>query len=338
MLQMDDILSALQGDVREHLTFEPSTVDLAECFVSPSKSDEDDADIVYIEGQENWTRVQRIASVYPADTEVIAIDSTSFQLGQLPEGLVGAVRASVIIRPAGEVNRHLQLYGPYLFPLTNQNKDACYGRLYEVVHKKQSPDRAPDLTRIINRIRALIERAIQLKVMSAHKNSLILLDGSLIASTVGDPRSTIQRLVDEAALNQNSIVALSKSTRLTLQNSKRSITSLLDNSTGPCFVGGIKEHIIQQIEKYVGDIYVARLTSLGHIFRIDIPLNTAVSHGDIFAQIAGLAGEHGYPEELRLAHMTCVLSCIEILELQAAAMQLFGLTLEENLRQELFYL
>ncbi len=338
MLQMDDILSAVQGDVREHLTFEPSTVDLAECFVSPSKSDEDDADIVYIEGQENWTRVQRIASVYPADTEVIAIDSTSFQLGQLPEGLVGAVRASVIIRPAGEVNRHLQLYGPYLFPLTNQNKDACYGRLYEVVHKKQSPDRAPDLTRIINRIRALIERAIQLKVMSAHNNSLILLDGSLIASAVGDPRSTIQRLVDEAALNQNSIVALSKSTRLTLQNSKRSITSLLDNSTGPCFVGGIKEHIMQQIEKYVGDIYVARLTSLGHIFRIDIPLNTAVSHSDIFAQIAGLAGEHGYPEELRLAHMTCVLSCIEILELQAAAMQLFGLTMEENLRQELFYL
>jgi len=338
MLQMDDILSAVQGDVREHLIFEPSTVDLAECFVSPSKSDEDDADIVDIEGQANWARVQQIASVYPADTDVIAIDSTSFQLGQLPEGLVGAVRASVIIRPAGEVNRHLQLYGPYLFPLTNQNKDACYGRLYEVVHKKQSPDRAPDLTRILNRVRALIERAIQLKVMSAHKDSLILLDGSLIASTVGDPRSTIQRLVDEAALNQNSIVALSKSTRLTLQNSKRSITSLLDNSTGPCFVGGIKEHIIQQIEKYVGDIYVARLTSLGHIFRIDIPLNTAVSHSDIFAQIAGLAGEHGYPEELRLAHMTCVLSCIEILELQAAAMQLFGLTLEENLRQELFYL
>ena len=338
MLQMDDVLSVVPGEVREQLAFEPSTVDLAECFVSPSKSDEDDADTVDIEEQANWTQVQRMASSYPADTQIVAIDSTSFKLGQLPEGLVGAIRTSVVIRPAGEVNRHLQLYGPYLFPLTNQNKDAFYTRLYEVVHKKQPPDRAPDLTRILYRIRALIERAIQIKVMRAYKNSLVLFDGSLIASSVVDPRSTVQRLVDEAALNQNSVVAVSKSTRLTLQNSKRSITSLLDNSTGPCYVGGIKEHIIQQTDKYLGNIYVARLASLGHIFRIDIPLKTSVPHSDIFSQIAGLAGEHGYPEELRLAHMTCVLSCIEILELQAAAMQLFGLTMEENLRQELFYL
>jgi hypothetical protein len=49
-----------------------------------------------------------------------------------------------------------------------------------------------------------------------------------------------------------------------------------------------------------------------------------------------LAGDYGYPEELKLAHMTCVLSSIEIIELQSAAIMLHGLSMKEELRPKIF--
>jgi hypothetical protein len=52
--------------------------------------------------------------------------------------------------------------------------------------------------------------------------------------------------------------------------------------------------------------------------------------------VSGLSGEHGYPEALKLAHMTSVFSSIEVIELQAAAINLYGLQLRENMRRKLF--
>jgi hypothetical protein len=46
--------------------------------------------------------------------------------------------------------------------------------------------------------------------------------------------------------------------------------------------------------------------------------------------VSGLSGEHGYPEALKLAHMTSVFSSIEVIELQAAAINLYGLQLRER--------
>jgi hypothetical protein len=49
-----------------------------------------------------------------------------------------------------------------------------------------------------------------------------------------------------------------------------------------------------------------------------------------------LSREHGYPEELKLAHMTSVFSAIEVIELQAAAINMHGLMMKENVRRRLF--
>jgi hypothetical protein len=46
--------------------------------------------------------------------------------------------------------------------------------------------------------------------------------------------------------------------------------------------------------------------------------------------VSGLSGEHGYPEALKLAYMTRVFSSIEVIELQAAAINLYGLQLRES--------
>lgn len=336
LLDIEDILSAVDCKISEPLSFEPSIVDLNEGFVATPKVDDELENTAAIEEGSLGIKPSRISPVDTANLQVIAIDSSNVTLGKLPGGLVGAVRVSVVVRPAGEAEPYLELYGPIPLPFTNKNKDMIYEALYETVHQKRFSGYPPDLTTILSLTRALIERAIQLKVARKYKNSLILLDGSLQTGMAADPESTMQRLIDNAISNKNTLAAISKSTKLLIEETKDSILSLLDGTEGACFAGGIKECIDKRTYLYLGEVYVARLAPYGHVFRVDIPSLIPPPHGHIFSQLASLVSIDGYPEELRLAHMTCILSCVEILELQAAAMQLYGLTLDENIRDDLF--
>ena len=112
--------------------------------------------------------------------------------------------------------------------------------------------------------------------------------------------------------------------------------SLLDSHVGACHISGIKDRISQDPQRYLGDIYVTKLTPIGEPFRVDIAHNTPVSHTEVLSAVAGLAGDYGYPEELKLAHTTCVFSSIELLELQASASHLYGLTMRDELRNKIF--
>lgn len=329
-------MSTICGKIPDGLSFEPANINLTDCFVSTNKGDGENTAFVNDDEQEMWGNVHSIAPKYPIAGQAIAIDSTSFTLGELTDGLVGAVRASVIIKPAGKTHHSLERYGPYLVPITNQNKDQIYRMAYKTVYGKDTDIYAPDCVKTLDRIRNLLERYIQLEVVKNYRDSLILIDGSLIGGTVADPRTVMRKIISDATSNRNSLVAISKSTGLALQRTRKNILSLLDGAHGPCYVGDIKNHITQNKERYLGQIYVTRLTPLGEPFRIDIPENTPSSHQEIFTQVAGLAGDYGYPEELRLAHMTCILSSIEIMELQSAAIVLHGLTMKEELRTKIF--
>lgn len=335
MLEMEKVLSAICYKVPEGQTFEPSDTPLTDYFPETPKGNEEEPVLVTGEKQEKQEPTP-ITPKYPLDTQVIAIDTTNFTLGQIPDGLVGAVRASIIVKPAGKTAHSLEHYGPYVVPITNQNKDLIYKGMFKAVHGKETAAQAPDVLKTLDRVRSLLERYLQLHVAKTCKNSLILLDGSLIGSTVGDPKFILESILADAAINGNAVVAISKSTSLTLQHTQRNILSLLDNLYGPCYIGNIKKDITEDPGRYLGEIYVSRLTPLGEPFRIDVPRNAPMTHDAVFSQVAGLAGDYGYPEELKLAHMTCVLSSIELLELQSAAIVLHGLRMKEELRPKIF--
>lgn len=336
MIDVENVVSTFTGKLPKGIDFQPSNIDLNNYFPVEQKFDtEEDSESVAIDEQEESNRYRLLSPVYPQDA-IVAIDSTSFCLGHIPEGLVGAIRLSVIIKTSDSLNHSLEHYGPYLVAVTNQNKTSIYRSLYKAVYGKTTEGSAPDCAKMIDRVRNLLERYVQFEVARSHSNSIILLDGSLIGGTVANPGFFIKQIIDYAIGNENSLVAISKSTGLTLQSTKRSILSLLDGATGPCYISGVKDRISQNKERYLGDIYIAKLTPLGESFRIDIPRSTPEVHSEILRKVAGLAGEYGYPEELKLAHMTCVHSWIEILELQASAIALHGLVLKEELRKKLF--
>ena len=336
MLEVSRVATTICGKIPKGLTFKPSDVNLTDYFVHTDKGEGEKVVFVNEGKYQEWSKPNAIVPKYPIDSQVVAIDSTSMTIGQLPDGLVGAVRASLIIKSSGKRRQSLERYGPYLIPVTNQNKDSLYRAAYKEVYGKETQVHAPDCSKTLDRLRNLLERHVQLEVAKHFSNSLILLDGSLIGGTVQDPEFIIKKIITSCTSNGNSIAAISKSTGLTLKQTQKNILSLLDGIIGPCYIGDIKDQITQKKERYLGDIYVVRLTPQGEPFRLDIPKDIPLSHQAILTQVAGLAGDYGYPEELKLAHMTCVHSSIEILELQSAAIVLYGLTMKEELRSKIF--
>jgi hypothetical protein len=250
--------------------------------------------------------------------------------------LVGTIRASVIVKPKGSKRYRRDQYGAYLVPVTNQNKDDLIASTSELVYGQPTRVTTSDLSKTLDRLRNLLERRLQFEAMKSYGGALLLIDGSLMAGAVADPAFVIKELVCNASSNDNTIVAVSKSTTLTLRENQMGILSLIDGIPSACYVGDLRQHLAQREDRYVGCVYVGRLAPNGEAFRFDIPEDTPLPHERIFSILSGLSGEHGYPEALKLAHMTCVFSSIEVIELQAAAINLYGLQMRENVRRKLF--
>jgi hypothetical protein len=335
LYDLGDLVKCLSVEeaVASGLPFKPSAVDL-DSFITDSEapSDEEEmADVVDPSG----IMPQALELTQTRDMTVIAIDSTAFCLGEIPEGVVGAVRCSLISSSPGQETT-LESYGPYIFALTNQNRQAVYSSLYTAIYGVELKGRPPTPYFLLHRIRHLFERRLQQAVAAETKNSLILLDGSLIGGTIANPKQSVQTIIKDARENKSIPVAVSKATVLTLRDSERSIISLLDAVPGCCFVTGLRKRISQSQEKYCGEISVARLTPFGQAFRIDTDPDNPLSTKEILGLVSTRAAEDGYPEELRLAHMTCVFSAIELLELQAAAMNAYMMRIREDPHHTLF--
>ena len=265
------------------------------------------------------------------------MDSTGFKLGVTKDGIVGSVRLSVIYRKANSDENYLDRYGPYIFMIDNQNKEEIYQDLFiKVYGVKPKDNSSPESFKMLDRIRNLFERHIQMEVVKSNKNSIILLDGSLIGDTIANPGFFVSKMIEEAYKNQNGLIAISKFTNLTLRTNGRSILSLCENDINATYRGPLNGMIEGDKSRYLGDIYVAKLSPSGEPFRIDIPQMSYIPTEILFQNLSGIVGYYGYPEELKLAHSTGVYSSIEILELQAAAINQFNMKIEENLRKKLF--
>jgi hypothetical protein len=335
MFDVSAIVGAMCKPKPKDLTFEPTDVQLSDLAVSTEKAVDEASGFVSIHAGAG-PPISSFSPEFPLDRRVVAIDSTSVVLGYVPEGLVGAIRASVILKPEGKTQHAMERYGPYLVVVTNYEKDALYANMCELVYGEPTHARAPDTRKTLDRLRNLLERYLQFQAIKSYTNALVLIDGSLMAGAVADPMFVVKDLVDGAHENRNTIVALSKSTTLTLKESRLSILSLIDRIPGTCYIGDLRKYLTQEKHRYIGCVYVGRLTPRGEAFRFDIPENTGVTHDWLFSMLGGLSGEHGYPEELKLAHMTSVLSSISVIELQAAAINLHGLEMKESIRRKLF--
>lgn len=272
------------------------------------------------------------------ETSVFGIDTSNIVLGNTGEGILCAIRGSIVWNEQGRYQyvRH----GPFIFHITEENKFALYNTLRQIYVDAEGSVGAPILERVAERIRAILERWLQRQLCVATHDSLLLWDGSLTTRTVNSPLSVLGELLRIARQNRNYVLAFSKKTTLTVSGHR--LHELIDDRFIPCVldVDDAVRSVYGSHLRFFGRMYAAKLSPSPLAFRLDIDRRIPEDEG--FTALGRLLGNEllrdSYPETLRLAHILSRFSASEVLAMQRYVAENYGLRLnpELDVRQVLF--
>ncbi len=246
---------------------------------------------------------------------VSAVDTSTIRIGETATGLVFATRGTMVWKE-NQSYRYKRI-GPFIFHLTEENKDAVYNNLEGAYFNERYPSHQakPTLLQMPTRLASLLERFLQTNLARTTTGTLILIDGSLTSGTTDTPMKRLQEILSIARRNNNTILAFSKAT--SLRSNGYIITDLQANNEPPYLLeaSGLP---CKPPFTLLGDVYVARLSKTKMAFRLDI--DHEVSFQSHLAAVEKLLGndamQQGYPETLRLAHILCTFTSNEVLAMQ----------------------
>ena len=272
----------------------------------------------------------------PTERPVVAVDTSTIKLGELQDGILCGLRGAIVILEAKRY-RYLR-HGPFVFSL-GCNTPVASKSLENLGLPPFSGE--PNVDSLLKRVRNMLERWLQFNISASVKNAFVLIDGSLTAGTPDNPCRELERILEVARRSGNSMVAISKKTKLRIKN--EALTNLLEHESNPCLLD-VDSEITGQFPPYpvrfLGRVFVAKLARFGFPFRIDI--DRQISHSGAVTELSQLAGtdivDQGYPETLRMAHVMSTFTAMDVLAMQAFAEAQFGLEMIPKLalRHSLF--
>jgi hypothetical protein len=243
---------------------------------------------------------------------VAAVDSSVAILGESDVGVFAAFRCAIVYNDGRPPQRF-----EYIAHITEASRSA-YVKLRgllssSALHEVRSP--TCSLDRLVYRFMNVIERLAQRYACTQVRNGVVLWDGALTRTkeTGADVfRASIRLAVEHG----NSIVAVSKKTRLRLVTGER-LAAVLEGREG-AFAVEVEDLLPDNIRRdLMGRVYVVKFTEDGFPFRVDV----APKEGDCLATLRKLVSSvsfiHGYPEPLAQAHMQAYFTRSEIIALQA---------------------
>jgi hypothetical protein len=272
----------------------------------------------------------------PTERPVVAIDTSTINLGELQGGILCALRGAIVILEAKRY-RYLR-HGPFVFSLA-YNAPGPSKCLENLGLPPFSGD--PNVEGLLKRVRNVLERWLQFTVSASVKNAFVLIDGSLTAGTPDNPCRELERILEVARQSGSSMVAISKKTKLRIKN--EALTTLLEHESNPCLMD-VDSEITGQFPPYpvrfLGRVFVGKLARFGFPFRIDV--DRQISPSSAVSELSQLAGtdivDQGYPETLRMAHVLSTFTATDVLAMQAFAEAQYGLQMVPKLalRHSLF--
>jgi hypothetical protein len=255
-----------------------------------------------------------ITTVQPAreSTMVAAIDSSSIKLAETEEGGLYAIKCGIAMAYGGSALMHFKI-GPMLFYLSESTiyDSELDDRLARLVLSDS------DVARRLVRVRA--ERAIQFKLASHLRNSIILVDGSLRASVFEDRSRSMAKVAENCVLYRNLLAGISKNTKLKILERA---AAPLAKVPGPAYIE--VDVIIKSLVKgSVGNNLMAKLDRNTPVLRVDVV-------GDRDRALGRLLGNDpiacGYPETLRLAHHISTFTSTEVTCLRSHVLNSYDVT------------
>jgi hypothetical protein len=252
------------------------------------------------------------------ETTISAVDTSTIKIGETSTGMIIAIRGATVWKQNRKY--HYTRLGPFIFHITEENKNAVYNNLEKAYfntphHFGASYQASPPIMQMPTRLASLLERWLQIMLAHTVNNSIILFDGSLTSGTFDTPAQRMRDILTNARKNNNSVLAFSKATSLRINGYL--ITDYLPEHDGPYLLETtglrFKPPIIP-----MGDVYVAKLHKSNIAFRLDIdqelPIQTRMEA--VEKLLGNDALQQSYPETLRLAHILCTFTATEVLAMQ----------------------
>ncbi|MCW4009287.1 MAG: DNA double-strand break repair nuclease NurA [Candidatus Bathyarchaeota archaeon] len=250
------------------------------------------------------------------ETTIAAVDTSTIKIGETKTGIIIAIRGATVQRQ--NRNYHYTRLGPFIFHVTEENKNAVYNNLErDCFHSPHSGSYrfTPPLMQMPTRLASLLERWLQTRLARTANNAVILFDGSLTSGTIDTPVYRMREILSAARRNHNTVLAFSKATSMRINGYL--ITDLLPQGEAPYLLETLGLRFKPPTVP-LGDVYVARLHKANMAFRLDIDCEIPTqSRMDAVERLLGNdALQNSYPETLRLAHILCTFTANEVLAMQ----------------------
>ena len=244
---------------------------------------------------------------------VVAIDSSSLTIGETEEGPIATIKLAIVAQSKNRVE--VKVYGPLVCHLTSEVFPKVYVFLRnEILGLNETS--IPPLHKAQSRLRNLIERVGQRYASTLIREGIVLWDGSM-TQTIDTPTKMIVDSIKIAKENGNSIVAISKRTRLMTVDGKR-ITSILRDHNKACFAS--VDNIIEETSRrYLTErVFIVRFSPFSFSFRVDIAPSEGKTHEQVIRELYSSVNLfNGYPMPLKEAHTSCCFNSPEVIAIKA---------------------
>ncbi len=272
---------------------------------------------------------------------VAAVDCGIIRLGETENGLVIALRASIVI-DSGENTRvkifktgPIYLHNQYKLKILHEmgkhlGKESLFVELNEQDPTNPIPEKiksgvADDAHQFGDRFRNWLERLVQRIAVTSVENGTILFDGALTLRTRDTHASYLENLARLASNKGNSIIAISKQSQLQIQSMPIRFW-LKDHSEKIGYRNLSSAMLRTGAERVLGNAYAARLSVLGPTFRMDVkPVAGQTDKEAIDTFYSSVLMRGGYPDILVRAHAHSYFTSPDVVQLQAHARAKYSL-------------
>lgn len=270
------------------------------------------------------------------EVPVFSVDTSNIDFGETTEGFLCAIRGCIVWRK--NKNYRYVRHGPFIFHITEINKQFLYNALKQPFFNNNNKYKAPISARMSQNIRTFFERYLQKQLCELCNESLILWDGSLTGRKGNSQESIIHILLKKARIENNLVLAFSKKSALSAYG--RRLSDLINNGDVPCLLDIDNAVRYRKYLNFYGKIYAVKFTPGFLTFRLDIDRKFSQSEG-VHAVENLISSDliiDSYPETLRLAHILSRFSAGEVIAMQRYVTKKCGLRIicRPNIRQILF--
>lgn len=271
-----------------------------------------------------------------------AVDTGLVRLGETEDGLIIALRGSIVTIVGGSTELHLYRTGPMylrhadsITMLHQMGQQLGKPDIFVELNAEGNPVTvkagvADNIQAYSDRFRNWFERILQRIAVRMISDGIVLLDGALTTNTRDTPTAFFNDLNRATSEFGNALIAVSKQSRLQIQNRAMRFW-LQDEPLSTCYRRLMDIMPEDMKNRVMGATYAMRFSPIGLTYRVDIkPVSGQREDEAIDMLFSSCLIRSGYPDILVQAHAYSYFTTPSVAELQAQCGATYALRPQEE--------